>query len=225
MFALPAFPFNFAGPAFSAGLVLSLSLIMAIGPQNVHVLRMGMQRQHVGLTVAVSAAADAVLIALGVLGLAGLGGMSEKLHGALVGGGAVFLLAYGWQALRRCWQPAPLVLGDAVTHDAKSNTMTAKPMTRWQAVMSALAFSWLNPHAWLDTAVLIGSASLAYGRPDNTVFGLGAAAGSLIWFAGWGLAVFWLGRRLASVKVTRVLDGVVAVMMLGTALWLIASLV
>lgn len=220
MFALPAF--SFAGPAFSAGLVLSLSLIMAIGPQNVHVLRMGMQRQHVGLTVAVSAAADAVLIALGVLGLAGLGGLSEKLHGALVGGGAVFLLAYGGQALRRCWQPAPLALDDATGSDAKA---AFKPMTRWQAVMSALAFSWLNPHAWLDTAVLIGSASLAYGRPDNTVFGLGAAAGSVIWFAGWGLAVFWLGRRLASVRVTRVLDGLVAVMMLGTALWLLASLV
>jgi L-lysine exporter family protein LysE/ArgO len=222
MFSLPAF--SFAGPAFSAGLVLSLSLIMAIGPQNVHVLRMGMQRQHVGLTVAVSAAADAVLIALGVLGLAGLGGLSEKLQGALVGGGAVFLLAYGWQALRRCLQPAPLVL-DMVNPDAQSGATTVKPMTRRQAVMSALAFSWLNPHAWLDTAVLIGSASLAYGRPDNTVFGLGAAAGSLIWFAGWGLAVFWLGRRLASVRVTRVLDGVVAVMMLGTALWLLASLV
>ncbi len=219
MFALPAF--SFAGPAFSAGLVLSLSLIMAIGPQNVHVLRMGMQRQHVGLTVAVSAAADAVLIALGVLGLAGLGGLSEKLQGALVGGGAVFLLAYGWQALRRCWQPAPLALDDATGKDGKA---PVKRMTRWQAVMSALAFSWLNPHAWLDTAVLIGSASLAYGRPDNTVFGLGAATGSVIWFAGWGLAVFWLGRRLASVRVTRVLDGLVAVMMLGTALWLLASL-
>lgn len=223
MFVFPAF--SFAGPAFSAGLVLSLSLIMAIGPQNVHVLRMGMQRQHVGLTVAVSAAADAVLIALGVLGLASLGGMSEKLHGALLGGGAVFLGAYGWQALRRCWHAAPLSLDNTAGNGAGThNHASLKPMTRWQAVMSALAFSWLNPHAWLDTAVLIGSASLAYGRPDNTAFGLGAAAGSLIWFSVWGLAVFWLGRRLASVRVTRVLDGVVALMMLGTAVWLLASL-
>jgi L-lysine exporter family protein LysE/ArgO len=230
-----AIPFNFATPAFTAGMVLSLSLIMAIGPQNVHVLRMGLQRQHVGLTVVVSAAADAVLIALGVLGLAGLGGMSEKLHGALVGGGAVFLLAYGWQALRRCWQPAPLPplppLPPLQLADADASVITGgtapqpKPMTRWQAVMSALAFSWLNPHAWLDTAVLIGTASLAYGRPDNTVFGLGAAAGSVIWFAAWGLAVFWLGRRLASARVTRVLDGLVAVMMLGTAAWLLSTLV
>lgn len=219
MFALPTF--SFAGPAFSAGLVLSLSLIMAIGPQNVHVLRMGMQRQHVGLTVAVSAAADAVLIALGVLGLAGLGGLSEKLHGALVGGGAVFLLAYGWQALRRCWQPAPLALDDATGSDAKAGF---KPMTRWQAVMSALAFSWLNPHAWLDTAVLIGTASLAYGQ-GSAVFGLGAAAGSMLWFLVLGAAAFWLGRRLHSLHIWRALDCGVALMMWGTALWLGISLV
>jgi L-lysine exporter family protein LysE/ArgO len=75
--------------------------------------------------------------------------------------------------------------------------------------------------------VLIGTASLAYGvngGPGPAVFGLGAATGSLLWFAGLGLALFWLGRRLNSVAVWRALDGLVALMMWGTALWLIASL-
>ncbi|MDG5975301.1 lysine efflux permease [Hydrogenophaga taeniospiralis CCUG 15921] len=73
---------SLAFPTFTAGMVLSMSLIMAIGPQNAHVLRMGLQRQHLWLTVAVCALSDVVLISLGVLGLAQLGGLSDKLHGA-----------------------------------------------------------------------------------------------------------------------------------------------
>jgi L-lysine exporter family protein LysE/ArgO len=91
-------------------------------------------------------------------------------------------------------------------------------------VLSALAFSWLNPHAWLDTAVLIGTASLAYGQ-GSTVFGLGAATGSLLWFMALGIAAFWLGRRLNTLNLWRLLDGAVALMMWGTALWLLTSLV
>ena len=89
--------------------------------------------------------------------------------------------------------------------------------------MAALAFSWLNPHAWLDTAVLIGTASLAYGASAG-VFGMGAAAGSVVWFAGLGLAAFWLGRRLNSLHLWRALDGAVALMMWGTAAFLLKSL-
>ena len=96
-------------------------------------------------------------------------------------------------------------------------------MSRRQAVLAALAFSWLNPHAWLDTAVLIGSASLAYGTAANS-FGMGAATGSLVWFATLGLAAFWLGRRLNSLHIWRALDGAVALMMWGTAAFLLKSL-
>lgn len=81
-----------------------------------------------------------------------------------------------------------------------------------------MAFAWLNPHAWLDTAVLIGSASMAWGYPDNAVFGLGAATGSVLWFVSLGLCVLWLGQRLQSPAAWRVLDGLVALMMWGTAL-------
>jgi L-lysine exporter family protein LysE/ArgO len=217
-----AFP---ALPTFTAGMVLSLSLIMAIGPQNAHVLRMGLQRQHLALTVAVCALGDVVLIGLGVLGLAQLGGLSDKLQGALIGAGVLFLGVYGWQAFQRFRRPvqALTVTSLAVADAAQATMNVPASLTRRQAVLSALAFSWLNPHAWLDTAVLIGTASLAYGQ-GSTVFGLGAAAGSLVWFGLLGGAAFWLGRRLNSLKVWRALDGLVALMMWGTAVALLASL-
>jgi L-lysine exporter family protein LysE/ArgO len=217
-------------PTFTAGMVLSISLIMAIGPQNAHVLRMGLQRQHLWLTVAVCAVADVALIGLGVLGLAQLGGLSDKLHGALVGAGILFLAVYGWQAFQRFLQPRVLTL-DVPSSDTTSTSANATAstrslpvaVTRRQAVLSALAFSWLNPHAWLDTAVLIGTASLAYGQ-GSTSFGLGAAAGSMLWFLVLGSAAFWLGRRLHSLHIWRALDGAVALMMWGTAAWLAFSL-
>lgn len=208
-------------PTFTAGMLLSMSLIMAIGPQNAHVLRMGLQRQHLWLTVAVCAVADIALISLGVLGLAQLGGLSDKLLGALIGAGVLFLGVYGWQAFQRFLKPQPL----AVLQDSTGQTRHAPaPVSTRQAIGSALAFSWLNPHAWLDTAVLIGTASLAYGQ-GSTVFGLGAATGSLVWFLLLGVAAFWLGRRLNSLHIWRALDGAVALMMWGTAGWLLSSLV
>ena len=210
-----------AFPTFSAGMLLSMSLIMAIGPQNAHVLRMGLQRQYLWLTVAVCALADMVLIGLGVLGLAQLGGLSDKILGALVGAGVLFLGVYGWQAFQRFLKPQPL----AVLKDDHGQTRhTPAPVTPRQAILSALAFSWLNPHAWLDTAVLIGTASLAYGQ-GSKVFGLGAATGSLVWFVLLGAVAFWLGRRLNSLHIWRLLDGAVALMMWGTAAWLLTSLV
>lgn len=206
-------------PAFTAGLVMSLSLIAALGPQNAHILRMGLSRQHLWLTVAVCAVADVVLIGLGVLGLAQLGGLSDKLQGALVGAGALFLAVYGWRSLQRAWRPA-----GGCSAGAEAGLSPALPAHGpGRAALNALAFSWLNPHAWLDTAVLIGGASLAYGQA-GTVFGLGAAAGSAVWFLTLGGAAFWLGRRLGSLRLWRVLDGLVALMMWGSAAWLVASL-
>jgi L-lysine exporter family protein LysE/ArgO len=211
-------PMNFlAAPAFFAGLALSLSLIMAIGPQNAHVMRMGLRREHLWLTVAVCVVTDVALIAVGVGGLARLGGLSGKLLGALTGGGAVILLLYGAQAMRRFARPGAAAVPGAAAEAAPA-------MSRRRAVGLALAMSWLNPHAWLDTAVLVGTASLAYARPDNAVFGLGAAAGSLLWFCALGLAMWRLGGRLRAPWVWRALDALVALMMWATAAWLLAGL-
>lgn len=203
-------------PAFVSGLVLSLSLIMSIGPQNVHVMRMGLLRRHLGVTVAVCVLADALLIAFGVWGMGQLGGLSDRLHGALLGGGVAFLAWQGMQLTVRCWRGAS-VGRDAVLlpHGAGG---------RWQAVAAAMAFSWLNPQAWLETTVLMGTASLAHGASGQTLFGAGAVAGSVLWFALLGGTVLWLGRRLQSPSVWRVLDGVAAAMMWSVAVSLLVQL-
>ena len=213
----------FNAPAFFSGLVLSLSLVMAIGPQNAHVMRMGLQRQHLWLTIAVCVATDIALIAVGVAGLAQLGGLSAKLLGAMTGAGALVLLLYSGQALRRFLQPPPDAARLAMAAD--QTPTTPRQLSRRRAIFLALALSSLNPHAWLDTAVLIGSASLAYAQPENAVFGLGAAAGSLLWFSALGLVMAGLGRRLDTPGIWRAIDGLVALMMGGTALWLLAGLV
>ena len=209
----------FTAPAFFAGLLLSLSLIMTIGPQNAHVIRSGIMRQHLWLTVAVCAVSDVVFITLGVAGLAQLGGLSDKLLGAMTGAGALVLLLYGTQAMRRFLRP---VAGAAVS--AGTAVATPPHISPRRAIAAALAFSWLNPHAWLDTAVVIGTASLAYAQPDNAVFGLGAATGSLLWFGALGMTVCAIGQRLNSPAVWRALDGLVALMMWGTAVWLLVGL-
>lgn len=149
-----------------------------------------------------------------MLGIAYVGGMSEGVRVGLVVAGIAFLIYYGAQAFMRCVRGASGGLPEQQMGQASTE------MTRRQATASALAFGWLNPHAWLDTAVLIGTASIAWGTPGNAVFGLGAVAGSVIWFLGLGLSLLWLGQRLRSPYVWRVLDGLVALMMWGTALTL-----
>ena len=209
-----------ANPAFVTGMLLSLSLIMAIGPQNAHIMRMGLLRQHLWLTVALCVGADLLLISIGVAGLAALGGLPGWMVSAMTAAGALVLCVYGAQAARR-FLHAPSAAAPA----ASTPRAAAEPrITRRQAVAGALTLSWLNPHAWLDTAVLIGTASLAYARPDNAVFGLGAAAGSLLWFVLLGLVMAKLGEHLRGPSVWRVLDAVVALTMWGCALWLLSGL-
>lgn len=191
--------------AFTAGMALSLSLIVAIGPQNAHLLRMGLQRQHLWLSVAVCALADMALIAIGVMGLGQLGQLSERLYGALLGATVLVLLLYGWQAAQRFWQGLKTPVAEL--HAVKGC------LTRRQAVSAALTFSWLNPHAWIDTAVLIGGASLAYQEQARTGFGLGAMVGSAVWFVLLGAMACWLGKRLGQSNIWRWIDGLVALMM------------
>lgn len=197
--------------AFTAGMTLSLSLIIAIGPQNAHLLRVGLKREHLWLSVLVCAVADMALIAVGVVGLAALGQLSDRVYGALLGATVVVLLLYGWQAAQRFWKARQMPLANTVAPNAGA-------MSRKQAVAAALTFSWLNPHAWIDTAVLIGGASLAYQAEARAGFGAGAMAGSMLWFVALGTLACWLGKRLGQSNIWRWIDGLVAIMM-----WAIAA--
>jgi L-lysine exporter family protein LysE/ArgO len=196
---------------FLSGMLLSLSLIVAIGPQNAHVLRMGLLRSHVGITIAACAITDLLLIAIGVFGLAQLGNLSGRFTAVLIGAAVLFLLHYGWQAARRALKPAAQGL---------QAVQQSLPATSGRALSTALAFSWLNPHAWIDTAVIIGTASLAYQQPANYAFGLGAAAGSALWFVSLGFGAAALAKHLAHPAVWRAIDVLVAITMWGTAAWL-----
>jgi L-lysine exporter family protein LysE/ArgO len=197
--------------AFISGMLLSLSLIVAIGPQNAHVLRMGLARQHVGITVLACSVTDWLLIGIGVAGLAQLGKLSGAATSAIIIGACLFLLHYGWNAARRA-------MAGAYTGLQASEAAVTSPR---KALATALAFSWLNPHAWLDTAVIIGTASLAYAAPLNGWFGVGAALGSTLWFVALGGGAQLLARRLAHPHAWRAIDALVAVTMWGTALWLL----
>ena len=204
--------------AFTAGMTLSLSLMIAIGPQNAHLLRVGLQRQHLWLSVLVCALADVALISVGVVGLAQLGQLSDRVYGALLGATICVLLIYGWQAARRFGQSQRQAATDAAP-------TALGGMSRKQAVTTALTFSWLNPHAWIDTAVLIGGASLAYQAEARAGFSAGAMVGSVLWFVALGTLACWLGTRLGHSTIWRWIDGLVALMMWSIAATLAGRLV
>jgi L-lysine exporter family protein LysE/ArgO len=210
---------------FLTGMLLSLSLILAIGPQNAHVLRMGLLRRHVGITVAACAVTDLLLILIGVFGLAELGKLSAWVTQLLVAGAIGFLLVYGWQGAQRFWRSWQLARKGADQAAGLQAQADSHPLSAGRALATALAFSWLNPHAWIDTAVLIGSASTAFASPQNLIFGLGAAAGSALWFISLGFGAAALAHKLAKPAFWRAIDLAVAVTMWTTAAVLAWSLV
>ncbi|MER5717959.1 LysE/ArgO family amino acid transporter [Streptomyces sp. NPDC002132] len=198
--------------AAAAGFGTGLSLIVAIGAQNAFVLRQGVRRDAVLAVVGICALSDALLITLGV---AGVGALVVAWPSALkvVGwAGGAFLLCYGVLAARRVLKPG----GDAL-HAAGDAAGS-----RRRAVLTCLAMTWLNPHVYLDTVFLLGTVAADRG-PLRWTFGLGAALASLCWFAALGFGARLLGRFLARPAAWRVLDGLVAVTMLGLGAMLLAG--
>ena len=196
---------NGALTAALAGAGLGLGLIVAIGAQNAFVLRQGLRREHVGAIVAFCAGADALLMIAGVFGLAQLLGHRPALALWLTAFGAVFLLAYGLRALMRAWRPAALIA--APEH---------APISLAQALVTAAAFTLLNPHVYLDTVVLVGSVGAQMGEQRGW-FALGAALASLLWFTALGYGARWLAPLFARPGAWRVLDGLIGLTMLTLA--------
>ena len=194
-----------------AGLGFGLSLIVAIGAQNAFVLRQGLRREHVLAVVLVCALSDAVLI---LLGIAGAGAVIEAVPVVLTVvryAGAAFLLVYGLLAARRALRPAALTADGPAVRASLAAT-----------VGTTLALTWLNPHVYLDTVVLLGS--IANTRGDGRWwFGVGAVLGSIIWFTALGYGARLLQPVFAKPAAWRVLDAVIAVVMVALAVSLVVG--
>ncbi|WP_229416044.1 LysE/ArgO family amino acid transporter [Pseudoduganella armeniaca] len=194
------------------GLGLGASLIMAIGAQNAHVLRMGVQRQHVALTVVACIVVDVLLIGLGVAGAGVLIESSPFLLAAAKWGGAAFLLWYGVKCWLRAWRPA------ALAADAGATASDASA-----ALVTVLALSLLNPHVYLDTVVLLGAVGGRYPLSERPVFAAGAMTASLLWFTGLGFGAARFAGVLGRPQVWRVIEALTGAMMLTLATTLVLA--
>jgi len=193
-----------------AGLGLGLSLIVAIGAQNAFVLRQGLRREHIVAVIAICAASDAVLIALGVAGAGWVFDRVPWLVEAVRWAGFAFLLVYGLLAARRAIRPKALA---AASGEAPRMSLLA-------VIGTCLALTWLNPHVYLDTLVLLGSIASTHGDL-RWAFGAGAVVASVLWFTALGLGARLLAPLFARPSAWRVLDGIIAVVMIGLAVSLV----
>ncbi|MGN9807937.1 LysE/ArgO family amino acid transporter [Micromonospora sp. BQ11] len=195
-------------PSALAGFSVSLALIVAIGAQNAFVLRQGLRREHVVPVVVACAASDALLITAGIAGLGTVVSGSPALLTAIRWGGAAFLFCYALLAARRALRPGTLAPTDR------------PPAPLRATVLACLAFTYLNPHVYLDTVLLIGG--IAQQHEDRWAFGGGAALASVVWFSALGAGAHRLAPLLARTQAWRVLDGAVALVMaaVGAALLL-----
>jgi L-lysine exporter family protein LysE/ArgO len=196
-------------PAFASGFATSAALIIAIGAQNAFVLRQGLKRAHVLPVVLVCALSDMLLIALGVSGFGALVQGSTTLLALARWGGALFLVVYGAQAARRALGRHTLSVQGEPTADLRT------------ALLTCLALTYLNPHCWLDTVVLLGAVSAQQAPAARVPFSVGAASASLVWFFTLGYGARLLAPLFARPVAWRVLDGAVAVVMWSIAVMLL----
>jgi L-lysine exporter family protein LysE/ArgO len=196
-----------------AGLLTGLSLIVAIGAQNAYLLRQGVRRAHVGPVVAVCMLSDFVLILAGV---SGIGAIVSHAAWALVAVrwlGAAFLTWYG---LSSAWRARRPTTGLATTGPGEAGR-PASGKGRGPAVRRAVVLTWLNPHVYLDTVLLIGSVAATHGPSGRWWFAAGACVASAAWFMGLGFGARLLAPLLASPRAWQVLDLLVAATMLVIA--------
>jgi len=188
------------------GLLLGAGLIVAIGAQNAFVLRQGLLRRHVFAVATLCAVSDLVLIAAGVAGLGSLVRAAPTVLLAVTLAGAAFLAAYGVLAFRRALRPG--TLRAAVTGPAGLGA----------ALATAMALTWLNPHVYLDTVVLVGSLSARHEGTSAAAFGAGAGLASILWFYGLGFGARLAAPLFARPAAWRLLD-----LLIGLVMWAIAA--
>ncbi|MCO4848407.1 MAG: amino acid transporter [Yoonia sp.] len=198
------------GPA-STGFVTGFALILAIGAQNAFVLRQGLARQHVFWLCLLCATSDAILIAAGVLGFGIIAAQAPMLPQIMAWSGAIFLFVYGAMRFWAAFQ------GDYALQLAGQITRV------WATLATGAAFTWLNPHVYLDTLGLIGAISTQYNMSiDRYVFGIGAILSSYVFFFGLGYGARLLAPVMQSAQAWRILDVGIGLVMWALAIKLIS---
>jgi len=198
--------------SFLSGFALSASLIVAIGAQNLFVLRQGLKKEHVGPVVLFCGFSDAVLIIAGVSGMGALLGTFPQVAKGFTLAGAAFLFWYGVRALRQAMRTESMT----VAHGASVSLP--------KALAAVAAFTWLNPHVYLDTVLLMGTASTAQPIPLRPFFAVGAASASFLWFGALGYGARFLQPLFATPKSWKILDTVIGCLMLFLATLLLRKL-
>jgi L-lysine exporter family protein LysE/ArgO len=192
--------------AFATGFGIGGGLIIAIGAQNAFVLRQGILRQHVLPVVLICAISDAILI---IAGVAGLGALVQAVPSLLIGiciGGIAFLGWYGYLALRRALSAQAMIPeGQSV-------------ISLRAALITCMTFTWLNPHVYLDTVVLVGALSSPFDGSAKIAYALGAATASFTWFFALGYGARLLAPLFRNPRAWQVLD-----LLIMTVMWLIAA--
>lgn len=196
---------------FATGFLLGASLIIAIGAQNAFILRQGILSQHVFILCLICAVSDAVLIAIGVAGVGAIIASSPNLLMSIRLGGAAFLLWYAFVAIRRAINPAGLEANVKASPGLKA------------AVGTCLAFTFLNPHVYVDTVLLVGASAPHEGNAKSA-YALGAMLASFVWFFALGYGARLLEPIFKNPKAWQVLDTIIGCIMLLIAFGLVYPL-
>ena len=187
--------------AFISGFLISISLILALGPQNVFVLRQGLLRSHVFAACLICSISDALLIAAGVLGV----GLFISEIEELAIGAALFLIFYGCLRIRSALDPKGMEVSEGESKDL------------WPTILAGLAFTYLNPHVYGDTLLLIGGASSSYVGDEKLMFGIGAATASFVFFFSLGYGAQRLSPILNNPESWKIIDLFIAGIMFTVA--------
>ncbi|MCE0845512.1 arginine exporter ArgO [Buttiauxella sp. A2-C1_F] len=191
---------------FFQGLTLGAALILPLGPQNAFVMNQGIRRQYHLMIASLCAISDVLLICGGIFGGSALLMQSPWLLAIVTWGGVAFLLWYGWGALRT-----------AMSSSVELASAEVMKQGRWKIIATVLAVTWLNPHVYLDTFVVLGSLGGQLADEPKRWFALGTVSASILWFYGLALLAAWLAPRLRTAKAQRIINGVV-----GLVMWVIA---
>ncbi|QGS34636.1 amino acid transporter [Corynebacterium xerosis] len=216
------------------GFLVSISLIAAIGAQNAMVLRHGIARSHVAAVAVFCIVSDAILMSAGTAGFGAALQANPRVLTAVTLLGVAFLLAYGAMSLRSAWKSLPARATAPASSQSKATDgdpqegegLSAKgtvACTLPGAIAGVAAVTWLNPHAYLDTVVLVGSVAASYGE-QRWWFTLGAIMASAVWFSTLAGGARAFSRRLARPRTWTIIDALTGLVMIGIAVKLLVGL-